>query len=219
MEKNKKVKSITSTNTPNKKTEEKKLKDDISPENDKNITEKNSNEDIVENEIKEQIVENNNEINFEHIKNEIESHNKIPLEEIIKIKRKVIPNIIIALSLILFYIFIELGYKNIETINYVLDLKVFSGIFLITSIYLFEKSYKLDEFKKMVFGIEMLIVSIFNLSLIYVYYAYSRSYESIVFIFALIIGIYYFIKSITIFLKNKKEYFFEKSDIKKIVSK
>ncbi len=219
MEKIKKVKSITSTNTPNKITKKKKLIDDISIENENNIIEKKINENIIENEIKEQIIENKSEINFEHIKNEIESHNKIPLEEIIKIKRKVIPNIIIALSLILFYIFIELGYKNIEAINYILDLKVFSGTFLITSIYLFEKAYKLEEFKKMVFGIEMLIISIFNLSLIYLYYAYSSSFERIVLIFGLTIAVYYFIKSIIIIVKNKKQYFFEKSDIKKIVSK
>ena len=43
MEKNKKVKSITSTNTPNKKIKEKKLKDDISIENDENIIEKKVN--------------------------------------------------------------------------------------------------------------------------------------------------------------------------------
>lgn len=159
------------------------------------------------------------EINIEQIQKEIEQHNKISLAEKIKIKRKIIPNIVIALILTAFYIFIELGFKNIETINYIVDLKVFSGMFLAIAIYLFEKAYKTEDSGKSLYGIEMLITSIFNFALVYIYYAQFTRYEIIVFAFAIFTAVYYIIKSIILYIKKKKEYFFEKSDIKEITSK
>lgn len=159
------------------------------------------------------------EIDIKQIEQEIEQHNKISSVESKKIKRMIIPNIVIAIILTLFYIFIELGFKNIETINYIVDLKVFSGIFLAMAIYLFEKSYKNEDSKKSIYGIEMLILSIFNFALVYIYYTLNQRFEIIVFSFSIIVVIYYIMKSIILYIKKKKEYFFEKSDIKEIISK
>src|SRR5574344_666501 len=168
-------------------------------------------EEIEETEKKEVIIQ---EIDIQEIQNKIEMCNKIPAEDNKKIKHKVVPNIMIALVLTVFYIFIELGFKNIETINYIVDLKVFSGIFLVISIVLFEKAYKNEKVTTIFYAIEMLVLSIFNFALIYIYYATHSNYEMIVFGFTVFEAVYYIIKTIIMYIKNKKDYFFEKSDIK-----
>lgn len=201
----------------------KKIKNDNETENLENQISENELEII---EKSEEIEEENDksqliiqEIDIEEIQNELEQHNQISPEDNNKIKHGVLPNIIIALILTVFYIFIELGFKNIETINYIVDLKVFSGICLIISIYLFEKAYKNEKLSSTVYAIEMLVLSIFNFALIYIYYAMNSKYEMIVFGFTVFEAVYYLTKTIVMYIKKKKEYFFEKSDIKEITSK
>lgn len=150
------------------------------------------------------------EINIDEIKEKIENQNKIPEEKHATIKKNIVPNIGIALIVTIFHIFLELGFTNIEGSNYVIDLKVFSGIFLIIAIYLFEKAYNNEDSKLAVYGIESLVLSIFNFSLVYIYYAWIAKYQLVVFLFAILVCIYYSIKSIVIYIKKKKEYVIEK---------
>lgn len=173
-------------------------------------------EDVKQENIEE--IKNEELIDIAKIEKELQLQTSMPQEDKNIIKKKLVPNILICIILILYYIFIELGFTNIETNNYIIDLKVFSGVFLVISIYLFEKSYKNDSGSTAIYGIEMLILSIFNFVAIYMYYSVSNKFEMGVFAFAIFVAVYYMLKTIILYIKKKKEYFFERSDIKKIVS-
>lgn len=173
-------------------------------------TEKKQNIEQNKEDVKAKDIELVEEINIEEIKEKIQNQNKIPEEKHKTIKKNIIPNIGIVLILTIFHIFLKLGFTNIEGSNYVTDLKVFSGIFLIIAIYLFENAYNKDNSKLAIYGIEALILAIFNFSLVYIYYAWIAKYQLVVFLFAILVCIYYSIKSIVIYIKMKKEYVIEK---------
>lgn len=157
--------------------------------------------------------------NFQEIQQQIEKNKKIPKEYAEKINLNIFTNIIIAIFIVLYWYFINLGSLNIETNIYIIDLKVFSVIFGITSVILFEISYKKDSGKMCIYGIEMLIVGLITLFLINGYYLFYANYNFIIAIISFIFAVYYLIKSFIIYKKMKKQYFKEKNDIKDIVKK
>lgn len=196
------------TKTTNKKQEQGKKRTSV---NKKDVNEKV--EKVAETKKAENAEEKNavrEEVNLEKIKQKIEENNKIPEEHNKTIKKLIFPNIFIALIITVFYIFLELGYTNIESVSYIIDLKVFSGMFLAIAIYLFEKAYNKDDSSVALYGIEMLMLSIINFSLVYIYYAWKAKFQLIVFAFAILVFVYYCIKSIAIYIKQKKQYVIEK---------
>lgn len=197
--------------------EEIKTKKTENIENKESKTEKNSNKNTkkVSKSKKPQI----KEIDIKDIEKALIENKEIPKEEKNKINKKVVPNIIIGIILTVLNIFIIMGFKNIEGNNFIVDLKVFSGTFLAISIILFEKAYKMDDVNIAIYGIEMTVISIFNFALVYVYYTYYDNFKLVVFVSIILMILYYLIKSLIIYLKQKKIYLFEKSDITKIVKK
>ena len=102
---------------------------------------------------------------IEKIEKEINEKTKLPYEIKEKIKKEVFTNIAIASIIILYFIFIVLGsagsIKNVRAI----DLNIFSILFLGIAIIIFEISYRKDDGKLAMYGIESLVVAIFTLFL------------------------------------------------------
>ena len=155
-------------------------------------------------------------IKFEEIKNIFKKKKKIPKEELKKINKPVFHNILVAIVVMIYFIFLILGFLNIEGNVYQTDLKVFSICILFLAIFLLEKAYKEDSGRIAIFGIEMIVIAIITLGLIYVKLMLSSHYINIVLIILYIVLIYYVIKSIVIYNKGKKKYFIK--DVKEMIN-
>ena len=123
----------------------------------------------------------------------------------------------VAIGIIVYFIFLNLGKMNIENSVYVTDLKVFSMCTLLAAIILIEVSYKKDSGETALYGVEMIVLAITTIALIYVNLMLSSRYVYIVTAISFIFAIYYLIKSMVIYLKKRKQYFV--NDMKEIMNK
>lgn len=178
-----------------------------------------------EEEKKESVEENkeqeNNKIDenseLEKIKQEINKQKKLPKEIVEKVSKKVFINVVIAISIVIYFIFINLGYININKEAFITDLQVFSIALIITTVIIFEKAYKKDSGKLTIYGIELLILSIITMLLPRIYNQYTEIFVEIVGISSIAYVVYYLIKCIIIYAKTRRK--IRKSDVKKIAKK
>ena len=155
-------------------------------------------------------------IKIDEIKKTIKIKKKIPTEEMYKINKVIFKNLLMAVAVITYFLFINLGYINIKNDVYIIDLKVFSMCILLLAIVLLENAYKKDNGSIAIFGIEMIVASIISVSLIYINLMLANSYIAITASISFIFAIYYLIKTIIIYLKMKKAYFV--NDMKEIIN-
>ena len=146
-------------------------------------------------------------ISLKEIKKTMKEKQSLPKEESNKINRYLFQNIMVAIAIIVYFIFLNLGKQNIQLNVYVTDLKVFGMCILLLAIMLLEKAYKDDSGRLAVFGIEMIVLSLTTISLIYVGLMLSSRYSVILTSISYIFAIYYLIKSVVIYLKKRKKYF------------
>lgn len=157
---------------------------------------------------------------IEKIEKEINEKTKLPNEVKEKIKKEVFTNITVASVIILYFIFIILGsvgsIKNVRTI----DLNIFSILFLGIAIAIFEISYRKDDAKLAMYGIESLVVAIFTLFLPYIIFELNGANKKYYLLASIYIASYYILKSIVISIKTKNKHLNSNiSDVKEIVKK
>lgn len=157
--------------------------------------------------------------NLKNIEKEIVRKKELPKEETLKINKKIFENIIIAIVIMIFLGFISLGSLNIESAVFITDLKVFSMILIISTVLLFEYSYKKDSGNICIHGIECFVLAVFMLISIYLYTAYFKSFDLIIASASFIFAIYFVAKSIIIYVKMRKKYLASVNDISEIIKK
>ena len=153
----------------------------------------------------------------ENIQKEISTKIKLPKEEKQKIYKKIFVNLLIALSVLIYFIFLNLGYMRLEKEVFENDLKVFAVILICSTIYFIEKAYKTDRGTYLSYAIELFVLSIITLYMPYVYYYQNTLAQLIFTTSAVYIFIYYAIKSIVIYVINKNRYIKCESDVKDII--
>lgn len=153
----------------------------------------------------------------ENIQKEISTKIKLPKEEKQKIYKKIFVNLLIALSVLIYFIFLNLGYMRLEKEVFENDLKVFAVILICSTIYFIEKAYKTDRGTYLSYSIELFVLSIITLYMPYVYYYQNTLAQLIFTTSAVYIFIYYAIKSIVIYVINKNRYIKCESDVKDII--
>lgn len=156
---------------------------------------------------------------LEKIQKEINKQTKLSKDEKKKINKKIFQNIVIAIGIVVYFIFINLGFNNIEESTYLTDLKVFGAVAIGITIILFEKAYKKDSGELTIYGIEMLIIAICTLLTNYIYKFHYSKYMYIITSIAMLFAVYYVGKSIVIYVKMKNKALKKASDIHKIVRK
>lgn len=144
---------------------------------------------------------------------------EMPKEQKEKIYKRIFHDVLLAIGIVVYFLFLNLGYINIGQSVFTTDLKVFSMSVLIIAILLFEYSYKDENGKIAIYGIEVLAVAIATLSSIYLLEFYQNTFQIVICIFSLVFVIYYMVKFFMIFRRMKKEYYKSLSDIKEIVKK
>lgn len=159
------------------------------------------------------------EENIQKVKEQLENKHKLPKNIKHEMNRKIQINILIAITILLYFYFLNLGFKNIEQYSFLSNLKVFSMLILTGTIILFELAYKKDEGKYAIFGIESLILAIITLFITYFVIFMTDKFKMILVICSLVFAIYYTAKGIIIYTKTKREFNKNKSDVKYIVKK
>ena len=136
-----------------------------------------------------------------------------------EVNTNIFKNLLIAIGILIYFYFINLGYINIEKNTFITDLKVFSISILIISIILFEIAYKKDKGVIVIHGIEALVLAIVTMYLINPYFYMTPIFKLIPLVIPFAFAIYYVVKSTIIYLRKRKEYVTSLSDISEIVKK
>ena len=153
---------------------------------------------------------------LERIEKEIKKQTTISDEKKNKINKAIFHNIAIANIVMLYFIFLVLGYQSIPQDKFMIDLQVFSIITLGITIFVFEKAYKNDSTEYAIHGIEALFLSIVTLISIYLFSKYVERFANIMVLICYLFDIYFVGKSIVVYLKMKKKALKRTNDIRKI---
>ena len=157
-------------------------------------------------------------IDEKQIEEQIETAKKMPKDEKKKIYKKVFANIILGIVVTLYFIGIGIGFLNIDGPTFITDLKVFSLLILAIAIILFEFAYGKDDDKTALYGVEMLFVAIMSLVLLYTCILHKDKFIAVANIVACIGVLYYLVKSISIYIREKLKWKKTISDVKEIVA-
>lgn len=157
-------------------------------------------------------------IDEKQIEEQIETAKKMPKDEKKKIYKKVFSNIILGIVVTLYFIGIGIGFLNIDGPTFITDLKVFSLSILAIAIILFEFAYGKDDDKTALYGVEMLFVAIMSLVLLYTCILHKDKFIAVANIVACIGVLYYLVKSISIYIREKLKWKKTISDVKEIVA-
>lgn len=157
-------------------------------------------------------------IDEKQIEEQIETAKKMPKDEKKKIYKKVFANIILGIVVTLYFIGIGIGFLNIDGPTFITDLKVFSLSILAIAIILFEFAYGKDDDKTALYGVEMLFVAIMSLVLLYTCILHKDKFMAVANIVACIGVLYYLVKSISIYIREKLKWKKTISDVKEIVA-
>ena len=128
-------------------------------------------------------------------------------------------NIFTAIIMITYLIIIIMGSSNIDGDIFEKDIKVMTLSIWAIGIFILEMSYKKDNIKIALYGIEVIIFGAANLCLIYVTKLYFDNLVNIVTYIGIGVAVYYIIKSIAIVIVNVNKYKKDNNDIKEIVKK
>ena len=157
-------------------------------------------------------------IDEKQIEEQIETAKKMPKDEKKKIYKKVFANIILGIVVTLYFIGIGIGFFYIDGPTFITDLKVFSLSILAIAIILFEFAYGKDDDKTALYGVEMLFVAIMSLVLLYTCILHKDKFIAVANIVACIGVLYYLVKSISIYIREKLKWKKTISDVKEIVA-
>lgn len=153
------------------------------------------------------------------IEQEINQKTTIPDNLKNTIRKEIFTNIVIAIAVIIYFTFLIAGSIGATKTVRTTDFNIFSIIILCLAIYLFEVSYRKENAKLAIFGIESLAGAIITLFLPYIIFELDEFHKKYYMIMSIYISAYYIIKSICISLKAKKNYIKQASDIKELVKK
>ena len=120
-----------------------------------------------------------------------------------KVKKDVLRNILIAVVITVYFVFINLGVTTIPVTEYILDLKTFSIFAIIISIIIFERAYKKDANYLAIHGIEMVVVAIATLVLLQLYSIENEYFYYVMLGITLGVVLYYIIKLLVIYIRYK----------------
>lgn len=163
--------------------------------------------------VKEKQEEKNNKIKKaekleiqEEVEKELKNNKKLPKEEQYKLNSIVFQNLCTIIVIMIYFIFLILGFINIEIPVLITDFKVFSLTILALAIIFFEIAYKKDSGKYCITGIEMLVLSLVTVALMYITIMYPAKYIYIISTVSFTFAIYYVGKAIVLYCKTKKNY-------------
>ena len=161
-------------------------------------------------------------IKQENIKKFDEEYKKsriIPKDYKRKIRNRILKNTLIASIIVVYLIAINILSLYIETIPYILSIKIICVILAIISVIYFEFSYRKDNGYLFLYGVEFLVIATITLFSVYAYKLFFITYNSILLHISIGVVAYYIIKTVFTLKNMKKKYYDSQNDIKEIVKK
>lgn len=183
-------------------------------EKEENEQVKKSRKEKEENKIKKQEIQEK----YEQVKKYVRKIN-IMTDVSEKILNKIFWNVIKAVAIIVYFMILNIAYTKMEEARILEDTKIFAGVFLIAGLIELERAYKKDNGKIAVTALELIVLSLFTLSIIHMATLFNYDFRLYVVTFSYLFAIYYILKAILVYTKEKKEYLQSLSDISDIVKK
>ncbi len=133
--------------------------------------------------------------------------------------KKILKNSVYAVCIILYFVVLGFAYTRMNIDRLSEDIKVFAGMFLVLGLISLEKAYKKDDGKTAIVGIELLVLSFHSLSIMHMTSLLKCEFIPYILASAAVIVIYYILKIIVLYTKQRREYLKDLSDISEIVKK
>lgn len=144
---------------------------------------------------------------------------KIPKEISQEMLKKIFSNILRAIGIMFYFIILNLAHSTMKQERLLGDIEVFASAFLVIGIYFFERAYKKDSGSIAIIGIEFLVLSLHSLSIMHVITMFRYDFRYYLLTSSYIFSIYYVLKAIILYTKEKRDYLNSLSDIPEIVKK
>ena len=144
---------------------------------------------------------------------------KMPKEVSQIIFKKIFNQLLAAICIMLYFVILNLAYVNMREERLIGDIKVFAGAFLVVGIVMLEKAYRKEIGKYVVIGIELLVLSLHTLSIMHIITLLEYDFRLYLLTSSYIFSIYYVLKSIVIYVRERRIYLRGLSDISEIVKK
>ncbi len=126
-------------------------------------------------------------------------------------------NLLKAIGIMCYFIVLNFAYTRMNTERLMNDIEIFSGLFIISGLIMLERAYKKDDGKIALSGIELLCLSMHSLSVNHVITFYQYDFRFYLLTSSYVFAIYYVLKTIVIYTKEKRQYLKTLSDISEIV--
>lgn len=135
-----------------------------------------------------------------------------------KVSFNVYKNILIAVFIMIYFIIINTVYYKVDT-NKLLDiLKILSMIILFMGIVVLEIAYRKENGRLGIHAIEIIVLAGYTLSISHIVELKKFRFANYILVSSYLFSIYYLLKSIIIYTKEKRDYLNSLSDIKEIVA-
>ena len=135
------------------------------------------------------------------------------------IRKKMFENLIIAITIMLYFIIINFAYIRMQGNFIIKCIKYVSLAIMFFSIATFEFAYRKDSYRLALNGIEILVLACLTLIAENISQIIHIEFKMYILFLSLIFLAYYVIKSITIYTLEKRKYFRSLSDIHEILAK
>ena len=169
-------------------------------------------------------VENENTIEKEEKANKTDeilekemAKKRVPKQVSQEILKKIFKNLILAIVVMIYFIFCNIIYTQLELEQMELVTKAIAGVFLLASIIILEFAYKRDSGTLTMTAIELLVLSIHALFIYHVITVYQFDFRTYLLTSSYIFAIYYVLKSTVIYTRARIQYLKSLSDITEIV--
>lgn len=116
-----------------------------------------------------------------------------------------------------YFIVLNFAYSRMNLDRLVEDIKVFAGTFLVLGILALEKAYKEDSGTTAITGVELLVLSLHSLSIMHMISLFKYDFQLYLLVSSYIIAIYYVLKAIFNYTKERRKDLKKLSDISEIV--
>lgn len=133
--------------------------------------------------------------------------------------KKIFLNILFAIIIMLYFFCINIIYVQFDYESSKQCIQICSGIFLLIGLIYIEIAYKKDSDSKMITAIELIVISMYSLSILHIIRKYNFEFKLYLTASSYICAIYYVLKSIIIYTQSKRKILLEASDVKEIVKK
>ena len=152
------------------------------------------------------------------INKELDDKNKIPKDVRNHLYRKILKEISIAIFINIFFIIMNYGFTKLEQNLLTHIMQGIAGVFILSTIILFEISYRKSNDELAIHGIELTVLSFIVLFMPYVYFRRGIVFRLLYSMGNVFFSIYYAVKALVVYLISVKKYKNTVSDIKEIVN-